>query len=333
MQPGQAQFDQGMVVEVEIGSLSVAASPRSSGEDMDHIRALAEVRAPLPPIVVHRSTMRVIDGVHRLRAAELRGDKKIAIAYFVGSESDAFVLAVESNITHGLPLTMADRKSAAARIIVSHPQWSDRMIASVAGLSPGTVGEIRRRTAGDAVAQGSRIGQDGRVRPVNNAIGRERAGKIIRENPSLSLRQIARVAGISPETARDVRNRIRRGEEPLPQPRTKPRPRRARQPEDTGLPLGGGTAPGAAAAETRTAAERVSEVNRLKADPAMRFSETGRTLLRMLNIHILTGAEWQEIIDNVPPHARKIVAGLARECSGIWWDIAARMDHHEVPQD
>ncbi|CAM5551566.1 hypothetical protein SFUMM280S_09638 [Streptomyces fumanus] len=155
------------------------------------------------------------------------------------------------------------------------------------------------------------------MRPVNNAIGRERAGKIIRENPGLSLRQIARVAGISPETARDVRNRIRRGEEPLPQPRTKPRPRRARQPEDTGLPLGGGAAPAAAAAETRTAAERVSEVNRLKADPAMRFSETGRTLLRMLNIHILTGAEWQEIIDNVPPHARKIVAGLARECSGI----------------
>ncbi|MFC9843867.1 ParB N-terminal domain-containing protein [Streptomyces sp. NPDC060223] len=328
MQPGQAQFDQGMVVEVEIGSLSVAASPRSSGADLDHIRALAEVRAPLPPIVVHRLTMRVIDGVHRLRAAELRGDEKIAIVYFDGSDSDAFVLAVESNITHGLPLSMADRKSAAARIIVSHPQWSDRMIASVSGLSPGTVGEIRRRAAGSAVAHGSRIGQDGRVRPVNNAVGRELAGKIIRENPGLSLRQIARVAGISPETARDVRNRIRRGEEPLPQPCRKPRPRRARQPDDAGLALGGGAATG----EARTAAARVSAVNRLKADPALRFSESGRTLLRMLNVHVLTGAEWQEIIDNVPPHCRTAVAGLARECSGIWRDIAARIDHHEVQQ-
>ncbi|WP_416974001.1 ParB N-terminal domain-containing protein [Streptomyces sp. 4F14] len=327
MQPGQAQFDQGMVVEVEIGSLFVAASPRSSGEDLDHIQALAEVRAPLPPLVVQRSTMRVIDGVHRLRAAELRGDEKIAITYFDGSDSDAFVLAVESNITHGLPLSMADRKSAAARIIVSHPQWSDRMIASVSGLSPGTVGEIRRRAAGSAVTHGSRIGQDGRVRPVNNAVGRELAGKIIRENPGLSLRQIARAAGISPETARDVRNRIRRGEEPLPQPRTKPRPQ-LRQSDDGGLAPGGDAATG----EARPAAARVSAVNRLKADPALRFSETGRTLLRMLNVHILTGAEWQEIIDNVPPHCRTTVAGLARECSGIWRDIAARIDHHEVQQ-
>ncbi|MCZ9343092.1 ParB/RepB/Spo0J family partition protein, partial [Streptomyces sp. TRM76130] len=94
MQLDQTRCEQGLVVEVEIGSLVVEGSPRSAGEDQDHIQALVEVRTPLPPVLVHRQTMRVIDGIHRLRAAQLRGDDKIAVAYFDGSESDAFVLAV-----------------------------------------------------------------------------------------------------------------------------------------------------------------------------------------------------------------------------------------------
>ncbi|MGP2442213.1 ParB/RepB/Spo0J family partition protein [Streptomyces sp. JW3] len=327
MQLDQAQFEQGLVVEVEIDSLVVEGSPRSTGEDQDHIQALVEVRAPLPPVLVHRRTMRVIDGVHRLRAAQLRGDDKIAVAYFDGSESDAFVLAVESNITHGLPLSMADRKRAASRIITSHPQWSDRMIASATGLSPGTVSEIRRRAAGDTLVEGSRIGQDGRVRPVNSAAGRELAGKLIRENPGLSLRQIARAARISPETARDVRNRIHRGEDPLPKPRARVRPQPKAPAEDTGR--GRAVAAEQPIGSARIAA-RAAAVDRLKSDPALRFSETGRMLLRLLNLHTLTGAEWQAIIDSVPPHCTSVVADLAHACAGVWGEVAVRMEHQTV---
>ncbi|CAM5630766.1 hypothetical protein SALBM135S_00340 [Streptomyces alboniger] len=204
-----------MVVEVEIGSLSAADSPRTSGVDQEHVEALAVVETPLPPITVHRPTMRVIDGLHRLRAAELRGQRKISVKYFDGAEDDAFVLAVESNVTHGLPLTTDDRKSAAARIIASHPQWSDRMIASVSGIAAGTVADIRRRDFGGGPGDSSRIGHDGRVRPVNGAEGRRIASELIARDPTLSLRQVARVAAISPETVRDVRNRMMRGEDPL----------------------------------------------------------------------------------------------------------------------
>ncbi|MDH6222579.1 ParB/RepB/Spo0J family partition protein [Streptomyces pseudovenezuelae] len=327
MQLGQAQFEQGVIVDVDIDSLVVEGSPRSTGEDQDHIQALVEVWAPLPPVLVHRQTMRVIDGVHRLRAAQLRGDDKIAVTYFDGTESDAFVLSVESNITHGLPLSMADRKRAASRIITTHPQWSDRMIASATGLSPGTVSEIRRQAAGDTLLEGSRIGQDGRVRPVNSAVGRELAGKLIRENPGLSLRQIARAARISPETARDVRNRIHQGEDPLPKPRVRARPRPRTPAEETSRDR---IAAAEQAISTARIAARVAAVDRLKSDPALRFSETGRTLLRLLNIHTLTGAEWQAIIDSVPPHCTSIVADLAHEFAGVWGEIAARIEHQTV---
>lgn len=43
---------------------------------------------------------------------------------------------MQHNTHHGLPLTRADRKAAAQRILDIHPHWSDRAIAKVTGLSP-----------------------------------------------------------------------------------------------------------------------------------------------------------------------------------------------------
>ncbi|MEV5594490.1 ParB N-terminal domain-containing protein [Streptomyces sp. NPDC052496] len=286
---------------------------------------LTVAQAPLPPIIAHRATMRVIDGVHRLRAAERRGDDKIAVRFFDGDEADAFVLAVESNITHGLPLSMADRKNAAERIIRTHPLWSDRMIASVTGIAPGTVAEIRRRVSGAAAGRG-RIGQDGRFRPLNGAEGRRLAGNLIAENPGLSLRQIARASGISPETARDVRNRLRRGEEPL----LKARGRQQRAPQEPVAAASAGAGDGAAApAPARMPVQdRTGVVRRLKVDPALRFSETGRTLLRLLSIHTISAEEWDDIMANIPPHCSGIIAQLARECADIWADFAQRAERN-----
>ncbi|MQS39424.1 ParB/RepB/Spo0J family partition protein, partial [Streptomyces katsurahamanus] len=283
LQLGYAQIDQNLVVEVEINSLSTADSPRISGSDPDHVESLAAAQAPLPPIIVHRPTMRVIDGLHRLRAAEIRGLDKVAVRFFDGNEAEAFVLAVESNITHGLPLTLAERKHAARRIIDSHPQWSDRMIASVAGIAHGTVAEIRRRAPGGPAAEASRTGQDGRVRPINIAVeGRRLASELISENPGLSLRQIARAAAISPETARDVRNRLRRGEDPLPKPRSRKRTEHANGPAER--PNGSAAEEAGTLLDRATVRHRAEIMERLKADPALRFSNTGRTLLRLLTI-------------------------------------------------
>ncbi|GHE62418.1 hypothetical protein GCM10018785_34240 [Streptomyces longispororuber] len=359
--PGPPRVDRREVVDVEIAALSTACSPRLSGVDADHVEVLAAVRAALPPITVHHPTMRVIDGLHRVRAAELRGRATIPARFFHGAEADAFVLAVEANIAHGLPLTTADRKGAARRIITSHPHWSDRMIASVAGIAPGTVAEIRRRAPGGARGT-SRLGQDGRVRPVNGAEGRRLAGEIIAANPGLSLRQVARAARISPETVRDVRNRMLRGEDPqlrrggrpagpggpsarrggsgpvavpdhapprnLAPARAPDRaPTRDRSPAQDRTPAQGrdGAQGRSPARDRAPAQDRAAAVERLMADPALRFSETGRTLLRLLTLHTLAPADWERIIEQVPPHCGGIVARLAVDCAEMWADVAERV--------
>src|SRR5947199_10633529 len=61
-------------VPLPVSSLLPGDSPRVAGENPEHVQLLAAARN-LPPILVHRSTMRVIDGMHRLRAARLRGDE------------------------------------------------------------------------------------------------------------------------------------------------------------------------------------------------------------------------------------------------------------------
>jgi ParB-like chromosome segregation protein Spo0J len=316
------QVDLQPVVEVEVDSLSAGHSPRTTGENLEHVETLAAAQSPLPPIIVHRPTMRVIDGMHRLRAAKIRGQEKIAVRFFDGDEAEAFVLAVQSNIAHGLPLTLADRKRAAERIIALHPQWSDRRIASVAGIAAGTVVEIRKRTGETATKGLARIGKDGRVRPINGTEGRRLAYELIIEDPTLSLRQIARSAGISPETARDVRNRLRRGEDPLLKGRTKALVGHG-QPASWRPGLVRNVAP------TKTPPQRpAAVVERLKADPALRFNENGSDLLRLLNIHTIRTEDWNKIIDSVPSHCRGIVAQLARDCAEVWAELAMRIEHN-----
>src|ERR1700761_789437 len=171
---------------------------RVKGEDTKHVRPLAEVEDELPPIVVHRATMRVIDGMHRVRAAVLSGVAYIEALLFDGAEDEAFLLAVRLNVAHGLPLSRADRVAAAVRIIYSSPQWSDRAIARAAGLSDKTVASIRRRTSAEIPHLPDRIGRDGRVRPVSPAAGRRLASDLIAKNPDAAISEIATRAGISP---------------------------------------------------------------------------------------------------------------------------------------
>jgi hypothetical protein len=212
----------GEAVEVPTGSLRPADSPRLAGENREHVRALAESTAELPPILVHRATNRVVDGMHRLRAAVLRGEETVRVCYYDGPDAEAFAVGVRANVTHGLPLSLADRRVAAMRIVGSHPQWSDRAIAAVTGLSARTIGTIRWRATDGFPQSRTRIGRDGRTRPLSSAEGRRLACSLLREDPSISLRQVASASGISLSTVRDVRDRLGRGEDPGPRPSGRP---------------------------------------------------------------------------------------------------------------
>jgi hypothetical protein len=310
--------EQGPVVRVGIDSLVIADSPRLGGENPEHIQALATAHGTLPPIIVHRASMRVLDGIHRLRAAQACGHTEIEVRFFDGGDADAFVVAVTSNITHGLPLSLGDRKAAATRIIASHPQWSDRLIASLTGLAAGTIAETRRRTPeGHTPPADSRLGRDGRSRPTNTTERRTIASKLLTEDPTLSLRHVAKIAGLSPETVRDVRDHLH-----IPDP-TPPAHSPRQQPNHPTKPVhrAGRTAP----------RDFYQLMHQLKSDPILRGTETGRMLLRLLDIYTISNETWTELCDNVPTHHKTTIATLALECATTWKRFAEKLNaapHH-----
>jgi hypothetical protein len=196
----------------------------------------------------------VLDGAHRLAAAKRLGHSSVRVVLFGGDADEAFVEAVRRNVGHGLPLSVADRTRAGEQILARHPDWSDRRIAEACAISPHTVARLRsarpktgssRALAAVAAAPGrqekpggrrekgggrqstsplestamvveieSRLGRDGRCRPAQPGLIRERVLEALRANPTGSLREIASVAKVSPETVR----RIRRDFDGAPQP-------------------------------------------------------------------------------------------------------------------
>ncbi len=299
------------IAKISIAELLPANSPRLA-EDDEHIQVLSEADTELPPILVHRNTLRVIDGMHRLRAAQRRGATTIAVRYFDGDEREAFVMSVRLNSAHGLPLTLAERKIAALRTMQYHPEWSDRAIAALVSISDKTVGAIRRREGANLPQPAARIGRDNESYPLNSMQGRLRASELFQQNPNATTREVAKLAEISATTAKDVRNRLLRGEDPVP-----PKQRENR----------GGTG-NAAPSRSSAAARRTPTIalSRLRTDPSLRFSESGRTLLRWLEALGSEQGEWTMIAESVPSHCAPAVAEMARQLADEWRSFATALD-------
>ncbi|MFE9096514.1 ParB/RepB/Spo0J family partition protein [Streptomyces sp. NPDC007264] len=305
---------------VALGALLDSDSPRVDGVNEDHVRALAELDSPLPPILVHRATMRIVDGVHRLRAARLRGDTEIEVEFYDGAQEDAFALAVRLNVTHGLPLSQADRTAAATRILAARPYWSDRRIAATTGLAASTIAAVRRRsTDRNTQSNTARMGRDGRVRPLHAAEGRLRASQVIAAHPDASLREIAARAGIATATAKDVRDRIRQGQDPVPGRA------RAAAGEQEAAPAPARRPGGRAPARTSAAAIGLMLPN-LRKDPSLR-TEAGRLLLQMLSLHAIGDeAKWRRLAQCVPAHRSHTLAQAARRCADHWLRLAHELE-------
>jgi ParB-like chromosome segregation protein Spo0J len=267
--------------------------------------------------------MRVIDGMHRLKAARLRGESTIKAVLYEGGDLEVFVLAVRVNVQHGLPLSLSDRKAAAARIVRASPRWSDRAIAEVAGLSAKTVGAIRVDSEAVLPEVHHRIGRDGRTRPLSTVDGRRLASELMTLNPECSSREIARMTGISPSTVRDVRDRIHRGEDPVPTRR-----RTGNQ------------------AERPTGERRLQEqirslqsfecrdeiLGKLSRDPTVRMTEQGRAMLRWLNSQSQqVDKDWSSLAKQVPEHCTYLVADLACSIADAWLEFAAEMRKRGAP--
>lgn len=158
-----------------------------------------------------------------------------------------------------------------------------------------------------------RVGLDGKVRPLSSAEGRRTASAYVAENPDASLRAIAKAAGISLGTARDVRERLRRGEDPL-------LPRQRAVEDQAGGKVRRVVPTGRQVVVARPV--RRTELRVLRNDPSLRYLVGGRVLLRLLDTHTLTPEEWRRLVELVPAHCADMVSEAARECAGVWLDFA-----------
>jgi ParB-like chromosome segregation protein Spo0J len=310
---------------VEVDSLLSADSPRLTGIDENHVRTLAEVGDALPPILVNRATMRVIDGMHRLRSAQLRNQDTIAVRFVDGNDDMAFLLAVRENVAHGLPLSLTDRQAAAKRILQSHPELSDRWIAMTTGLAANTVSGIRGCATDAAPQSYARVGRDGRVRPLSSVAGRRLAAEVIDQRPYASLREIAKLSGLSISTARDVRERLRNGENPIPA--------RFRAENSSSVPDGAATVPDDTTSKSDEALDRDVVIANLKRDPSLRYSGTGRAFIRWFDRYAITATDWTKVARRVPPHCAIAVSRVARKCAKEWTELATMLERQAKNAD
>jgi ParB-like chromosome segregation protein Spo0J len=179
---------------------------------------------------VHQDSLQVIDGTHRVIAARMLRLERTAASLFTGDPGEALIEFVRRNVYHGLPLTLRERKQAAAQVLLARQEWSDRRIAEICALSPKTVGRLRLALPGcqsediPHLDTRTRVGRDNKSRPVNSVSVRARVIEAIEERPEASLRSVAAAVGVSPETVRIVRMNMSR---PAAEPVALPAPREA----------------------------------------------------------------------------------------------------------
>ena len=318
-----------VTVSVPVLALRAADSPRLNGEDKAHIARLSQIETPLPPILVDRRTMRVIDGMHRLMAASLQGQETIDIIFFDGNEADVFLRGVQENVAHGLPLSQADRRAAAERIIASHPNMSDRAIGHSVGLAAKTVAAVRRGSGDETPQSTVRIGRDGRVRPLDSSAGRQRAAEFLAQQPDASLRDIARAAGISPATVLDVRKRLEHGQSAIPE---KLAASAARKDSSANGAQPDSSHDNASvqviriSARAGTPPDPAITVERLLRDPSLRNNDRGKGMLRLLHVNAVGIGQLPDAVAAVPPHCLGIVGQLARQYALMWQDFAREVE-------
>lgn len=290
-------------VRIPVKNLRPGPRVRKAAFNRDHVDALSRSVKDWPPIVVRRADHTIVDGHHRYMAARQLGLCHMDCVYFEGTPELAFLEALKRNLHHGLPLSLKERESAGCRVLEVHGEWSDRRVAEACGLAPGTVARLRNtvvRPDGEDAHSTGRFGRDGRSYPANPGASRERIVRVLRAQPEMSLRAVARATGTSQATVRAAKARLAevRTEEGTP----------------TSSPPPSIDAPG-----RYSSAGRMSDAAVLSTDEGRKFSDWfGRT-------HV-SEEDWRELIECIPISRVYEVADEARRRGDIWLRIASALD-------
>lgn len=327
--------------EMPVSALTPGPYLRQGGTSAAHVQLLldAEGSSQLPPILVQEDGWRVIDGAHRLEAAMLRGDHSIRARIVDCTDSEALVLAMKANTSHGLPLSKADRVAGARRVLSAHPDWSDRALAGITGLGAKTIASLRTGPAGGREPGGKRLGRDGRRRPVNASEGRRRVAAYISAHPDAPLRQVAGETDVSLSTVHDVSARLRRGISPERDGHRSPAARLASHPAShpagypAGLPASPAARPAPGAGPTPLRRRNHTEMPptwaqiaaKMANDPAIRYTEGGKEFLRWMALHATDAGGWRQFVTAIPAHWLGVIAPIADTIGTEWTRFAEQL--------
>lgn len=206
--------------------------------------------------------------------------------------------------------TTTERTRAAEQLLERHRDWSDRAVAEQCGLDHKTVGRLRaatREASRDGVLA-ARLGRDGRLRPVDPAALRLRIADVLAEDPTASLRCVASSVGASPETVRDVRERLRRGEDPVP----------AGLRERRTAPASDGASPPRTTTDADDRGDESDVEGARRPDFAAWFASRS------------VGAEWRSHLGAVPLSRVYEVADQARALARAWQEFAQVLERRAL---
>jgi hypothetical protein len=302
------------IVRIQLGELVVGEPNRRRGVNQAHVDALTRLDGNWPPILVHEEDYQVIDGVHRVLAAQALGMTCLACEVFTGSRNDAYVEFLRRNVRTGLPLSLSERKWGAQRLLREHSEWSDRRIGDICALAPVTVARLRAdlpalvadRPTVQFEQLDARVGKDGKSRPVDRRALRGRILEAEEANPGASLRTVAAKAGASPETVRRIRKSIAcvRGD--------------GRDNE-----FGAGVGSRSAAALDWA---KASGVDRWAADRAFN-STTGTTAFAAWFDRSFFDGQWTDYVDAVPLGRIYEVADECRRRAKVWQEFSVALEN------
>jgi ParB-like chromosome segregation protein Spo0J len=318
------------VFSVSLSSLKPGFFLRQSGTDDAHVQLLVDAASAseLPAILVQENSLRVVDGMHRIEAARLRGEECINARFVDCSDEEAFMLAVKSNTLHGLPLSRADRIDGARRILEWHADWSDRAVAAAAGLSAKTVAGLRRSDA-EVHDLNKRLGRDGKRRPVTGVEGRRRAAGYLMTHPRASLREVAREADVSLGTAHDVRAKLRQGLDPVAVGQRNPAEEQESQGSDREgrrdwiSPSNGSSLRPRRQGSPPSSWSAISP--KLAKDPTIRYTERGRAFLCWMDTRMMQPGDWGDFVDAIPPHWMDDISLIADSVGDAWREFATQL--------
>lgn len=164
--------------------------PRTDGLNKAHVESLKatgpETWPPLD-VIPRGGRFILVDGFHRLKAAKDLVRTEIDVNEIdAPKDADVRGLAFQANPSHGLLLTLGDRKAEAKRLLHLTPDAPERVIAKRCGLDDKTVAKVRGELVSTAELPqlAERRGADGKTRPVKPSASTRGAAGGSRSSPS-----------------------------------------------------------------------------------------------------------------------------------------------------